>query len=117
MMTVIMFAKKELDNVKMSVESFRLFCDMDISFVLMDDGSVEGLQEWAKEQADLTYVFLDEGQVGYGKGMNLVRKELQIKEDLLLMEEGFLLTPGCLGRMTDALYEEGEIGAVGGGCK
>ena len=114
MMTVIMFAKKELDNVKMSVESFRLFCDMDISFVLMDDGSVEGLQEWAKEQADLTYVFLDEGQVGYGKGMNLVRKELQIKEDLLLMEEGFLLTPGCLGRMTDALYEEGEIGAVGG---
>ncbi len=114
MMTAIMFAYKKLENVKMSVESFRRFCDEDISFVLVDDGSVEELQGWAKEQADLTYVFLDEGQVGYGKGINLVRNELQVRGDLLLIEEGFLLTPGCLGRMTDALYEEDGIGAAGG---
>lgn len=114
MMTVVMFAYKELEHVKMTVESFRLFCDVDISFVLTDDGSVEGLQGWAKEQDDLTYVFLDEGQMGYGQGINLLRRELRMKGDLLLIEEGYLLTPGCLRRMAEALYEEAGMGAVGG---
>ena len=38
MMTAIMFAYKKLENVKMSVESFRRFCDEDISFVLVEIG-------------------------------------------------------------------------------
>lgn len=104
----------ELENVKLSVESFRLLADEEIVFVIVDNRSVDGWQEWVREQTDLTYVLLDEGDIGYGKAINMVRKELEIDTDLLIIESSYLLTPRCLSRLKELLYAKEETGAVCG---
>lgn len=114
MITVLLIAHNEIENVKLSVESFRLFCDMDISLVIVDNNSTDGLQEWAKEQEDLTYVLLDEGYMGCGKAINMVRKELGIDTDILTIESHYILTPRYLSRLRELLYGEEDTGAVCG---
>lgn len=114
MITVMLLAHNEIENVKMSIESIRLFSDIDISLIVVDNNSTDGLNKWAKEQRDLTYVLFDEGNVGWGKAINMVRHELQIDTDLLIMEGNYILTPGALSRMVQLAYEEENIGAVGG---
>ncbi len=112
--TIVMVAYNEIENVKVSVQSIRLFADVDVSLILVDNGSADGLQNWAKEQEDLTYVFMDEGHISCGKVMNMVRRELQIDTDLLIMGGHFMLTPGYLLRLAEVLYAEENVGAVGG---
>lgn len=114
MITVLMVVHNEYENVKIAVKSFRLFCDTEISFILADNHSTDGLQAWATEQTDLTYIYFDEGRMGYGAVINMVRKELGIDTDLLTMDGHYLLTPKCLSRMLEMLYSENDIGAVGG---
>ena len=92
MITVLMIAYNEIENVKMSVESFRLFCDVEISLVIVDNGSEDGLWDWAKEQLDITYVRTDERPMSCGKALNLVRKELEIDTDLLVIECRYMIT-------------------------
>ena len=113
-MTVLMFAYNEIEYVKLSVESLRLFCDMDVSLVIVDNGSTDGLQDWAREQTDLTYVFLDEGHMGHGEAINLVRSKMAIDTDLLIMEGHYMLTPRHLSRLVELLYAEEDIAAVSG---
>ena len=114
MITVMVLAYNELENIKKVIQSFRLFCDIDISLIIADNGSTDGLREWMKEQKDLTYVYMDEGSMGWAKVINSVRKELQINTDLLIMEGHYALTPGYLCYMVETLYEDEDNGAVGG---
>lgn len=112
--TAIVIAYNEIENVKNVIESFRLFGNADLSVILVDNGSDDGLEAWAKEQTDLTYVLLDEGHMGCGKALNMVRKELEIDTDLLIIEGHYLLTPGYLSRLSELLDREEDIGAVSG---
>lgn len=120
MVTVLMMAGfgkygyDGLENIKLTIESFRLFADIELSFVIVDNHSTDGLREWAQEQADLTYVLPDGEGIGCGKAINMVRKELGIDTDLLTMEGHYLLTPGCLSRLKELLYAKENIGAVWG---
>ena len=116
MITVLILAYNELENIKKTVQGFRLFGDIPISMVVVDNGSTDGLREWIKDQTDLTYVYLDEGSMGWAKAINSVRKELQINTDVLIMEGHYVLTPRYLRRLTEVLYEDEDIGAVGGVC-
>ncbi len=116
MITVLVLAYNELENIKKTIQSFRLFCDSPISLVVVDNGSTDGLREWIKDQTDLTYVYMDEGSMGWAKVINSVRKELQIDTDLLIMEGHYVLTPRYLQRLAEVLYEDEDIGAVGGVC-
>lgn len=116
MITVLILAYNELENIKKTVQGFRLFGDIPISMVVVDNGSTDGLREWIKDQTDLTYVYLDEGSMGWAKAINSVRKELQINTDVLIMERHYVLTPRYLRRLTEVLYEDEDIGAVGGVC-
>ena len=117
MITVMMLAYNECDIIKAAIQSFRLFSDIDISFILIDNGSTDGLQEWASEQADLTYVLMDEGPIGWGKAVNMVKKELDIDTDILIIEGNYMLTPQCLSRMAKLLHEEDDIAGVCGSAK
>ena len=112
MITVLILAYNELENIKKTVQGFRLFGDIPISMVVVDNGSTDGLREWIKDQTDLTYVYLDEGSMGWAKAINSVRKELQINTDVLIMEGHYVLTPRYLRRLTEVLYEDEDIGAV-----
>ncbi len=114
MMTVIMLAYNERNTVERAVENFRMFHDVDISLIILDNGSTDGLSEWASEQTDLTYIFMDEGFVNWGKAMNMVRQELKINTDLLIVEAGYRLMPNALLCMRDMLHRKAATGAVGG---
>lgn len=112
MLTVMMLAYNERKMVEMAVQSFRLFSDIDISLVVVDNGSTDGLREWAAEQTDLTCVFLEE-PMGWGKVINKIVQEFQINTDLLVIEGHYMLTPKCLSRMIELLHKEDSVGAVG----
>lgn len=114
MITAMVLAYNELGNIKKMVQSFRLLCDIDISLIIVDNGSTDGLREWMEEQTDLTYVYIDEGSMGWARVINSVRKELGIDTDLLIMEGHYALTPGYLYYMVETLYEDEDNGAVGG---
>lgn len=116
MITVIMLAYNERDMVERAVENFRMFHDVDISLIILDNGSTDGLSKWASEQTDLTYIFMDEGFVNWGKAVNMAKQELKINTDLLIVEAGYMLMPNGLLRMQDILHREESAGAVGGEC-
>lgn len=114
MITAMILAYNEAENIKKTIQSFRLFADIQISLVVVDNGSTDGLREWIKDQTDLTYVYMDEVSMGWAKAINSVKKELQIDTDLLIVEGHYALTPGYLQRLAKVLYEDNDIGAVGG---
>lgn len=113
-LNIIILAHNEAEYVKLSIQSIRMFADIDNLFVvLVDNNSTDGLQEWATEQTDITYVLNAEEGMPYGKIVNEVWDMLELKGDLLLLDPHFMLTPSCLSRMITTLYEEEHIGAVG----
>ena len=114
MITVLMLAGSGVESMELCIKSFRLFCDVEVSIVIVDDGSTAGLQDWARKQEDVTYVFLDEGKMSWGAALNMVRKELGIDTDLLTMDGNHMLTPKYLSRLSELLYAEEDIGAVTG---
>lgn len=113
--TVLMVAHNEAEYVKLSVQSFRMFADIEpLSIVLVDNHSEDSLAEWAGEQEDITYVYMDEGELFFGQVINAVCRELQIASDLLVMDAHYMLTPHALSQLQALLYQEEAIGAVGG---
>lgn len=114
MITVMMLAHHGHQMVEVVVQSFRLLSDMDISFIIVDKGSGDELREWASGQTDLTYVLIEEESAGWGKAINMAKRELHIETDLLIMEDKYMLTPQCLRRLEASLHAEEDIGGVCG---
>ena len=113
-MEIVIIAENEAEYVKLSVDSIRMFADVeDLAVTVVDNGSTDGLDEWAKEQTDITYVYMDEGRTPFGKLINQVREALQLKGDMLVMRACFMLTPHCLSNMLKTLQEGTDTGAVG----
>lgn len=114
-LTILMIAYNNFNYVKVAVDSIRKWGDVgNIELIVVDNHSSDGLQNWAQSQEDFTYVLMDEKVEGYGKIINEVRKELGIKGNLLIMEGHYVIMPGCLSRLCNALQEDEKIGAVGG---
>lgn len=112
---LILIAHNEKEAVKLAIESIRKFSDVDnLSVIVVDNFSSDGLGEWAGEQTDFTYVLMDEQQMPVGAALNEVIEGLGLQGDLLIMEGHCLITPGCLVRMRDVLYSNEKTGAVGG---
>lgn len=114
MITVMMLANNECEIVKVAIQSFRLFSDMDISVILIDNGLTDDLREWASGQDDLTYVLMDEGPMGWGQAVNKVKRELHIDTDILIIEGNYLLMPQSLSCMVKLLHEKNETAGVYG---
>lgn len=113
-LTIVMIVENEAEYVKLALESIRIFADIeDYAVVVVDNGSTDGLQQWASEQDDFTYVYVDENRMPFGQAVNEVCRMLEIDGDLMLMDAHFMLTPNCLSGMRKALYENDTIGAVG----
>lgn len=113
-MNIIISTHNQTEYVKLSLQSIRMFADIDhLSVILIDNNSTDGLQEWATEQTDITYIFNDEENMPYGRIINQVHSMLDLTGDLLLLDPHFMLTPACLSRMISTLYEQEDIGAVG----
>ena len=114
-MTILMVLRNAAEYTQLSIQSIRMFSDVeDLSVVVVDNHSEDALAEWAREQEDITYVYMDEGDLPFGKVVNQVCHTLDIDSDLLIMDAHYMLTPHALGRMQALLYQESTIGAVGG---
>ena len=114
-LTILMVAENEKEYVQLSLEALRLFAGVkDLAVVVVDNGSTDGLKEWAATQNDFTYVYADEGKMSFGEVVNQVRELLHIDTDLLIMDPHFMVAPGALQDMQKVLHEEESIGAVGG---
>lgn len=112
--TVLLIQHNAAEYTKMSLQSIRLFADVEaLSVVLVDNHSDSPLNEWAREQEDITYIYMDEGQLPYGQVVNAVCQQLQIVDDILIMDSHYMLTPHALSRMQTLLYQKDTIGAVG----
>ena len=113
-LTILMVAENEMEYVQLSLEVIRLFTDVeDLSVIVVDNGSTDGLKEWAATQNDFTYVYAEEGRMPFGKVVNQVRELLHVDTDLLIMDPHFMVAPGALTDMLRVLHEEENIGAVG----
>ncbi len=113
-LTIMIIAYNEFEWVKESIESIRRFNDVEnLQVIVVDNCSEDGLREWAGSQEDFTYIFVEEGVLGYGKLINEVMDLLKVDTDLLVMEGHYLLTPACLSRLQRALCQDDSIGAVG----
>lgn len=113
-MTIFLVADTNTEMIKCSVESVRMFADVDnLEVILIDTGAQPDLREWAANQEDITYVYMDEDGLTYGQTIKHVWKELEIEDDILLMSGNFCLTPMCLTRLNRALYGNEQIGVAG----
>lgn len=114
-LTVLMVLHNEAEYAKLSLQSIRMFADVEnLSVVLVDNHSEDTLREWASLQEDITYVYMDEGQLPFGQVINKVCSALRIEGDVLIMDGHYMLTPHALSRLQAMLYEEEINGAVGG---
>lgn len=113
-MTILMVLHNAAEYVKLATQSIRMFADVeDLSIVIVDNHSDDTLTEWAGEQEDITYVYMDEGELPFGQVVNKVCDALEIDGDLLVMDAHYMLTPHALGRMRALLHGEEAVGAVG----
>lgn len=114
-MTIIMVLHNAAEYAKLSIQSIRMFADVEqLSIVVVDNHSEDTFAEWAGEQEDITYVYMDEGKLPFGQVINIVCSALQIDSDLLIIDAHYMLTPHALSRMQVLLYQEETTGAVGG---
>lgn len=113
-LNIIISAHNQAEYVKLSLQSIRMFADIEsLSVILIDNNSTDGLQQWAMGQTDITYIFNDDENMPYGQMINQIHHMLSLQGDLLLLDPHFMLTPSCLSRMITTLYEKNDIGAVG----
>ncbi len=114
-LTILMVVHNEAEYAKFSMDSIRMFADVDdLSVVIIDNHSEDGLSRWAGEQEDITYVYMDEGKQPFGKILNEVCRELQPEGDLLIMDPHYMLTPHGLSRLQTVVYQKNAIGGVAG---
>lgn len=114
-LTILMVLHNEAEYAKLSLQSIRMFADVEnLSVVIVDNHSEDMLGEWADTQEDITYIYMDEGELPFGQVVNKVCQALQIEDDLLIMDPHYMLTPHALSRLQEVLYREDIIGAVGG---
>ena len=112
--TILLLAMNELPFVQLSLDSIRRFgMDLNISVILVENMQVEGLREWAGEQADISYAYMDDGVKAWGDCINQVLDAFQVEGKILFLQSGFLLTPNCLREMLSCFEGMQEIGAVG----
>lgn len=114
-LTILMVLHNEIEYAKFSLQSIRLFADVEnLSVVMIDNHLDDKLADWAKAQEDITYVYMDEGEMPFGKMLNEVCNGLRIKGDLLVMDAYYMLTPHALSRLQAGIYQDDTIGAAGG---
>lgn len=85
-MTVLIYVENEIKEACECIESIRTnIGDSPINVILIDNHSNDGLFDWASLQDDFTYVNLDEKRENYGTAINMVVRELNITDDLIIL--------------------------------
>ncbi len=80
--------------------------------IVIDSGSTDGIREWLEKQDDILLV-LNEKFHGFAAGCNQGAKLANPQNDIFLLNNDAILTPGAFLNMRLALYSKKKLGAVG----
>jgi len=104
-MVILIYAENQCEEARGCIEQLREnIGNNEVDVVLIDNYSDDGLREWAKEQTDFTYVYLDEGKENYGKAINMVVDGLGIEDDLVVVPAGTSFCEGTVDRINDFIH-------------
>lgn len=110
--SIIILTYNKLDYTQQCIESIREYTDKgSYEIIVVDNASTDGTREWLKSQADI-YTVLNESNVGFPKGCNQ-GIEVANGENIVLLNNDVIVTPGWLDILCNALYSSDDIGAVG----
>ena len=113
MVTILILACDEAELAIRAVESVRNSVgETEIEVVLVDNGSSDGLSEWASTQGDITYVYMDNGVEPWSKVLNEVINELPITGDFVVMHANQCMAKGCMESLVRNLYSDEMIAMI-----
>lgn len=112
--TIIIIANDELENIKNCLTSIRYYLKDIEEIIIVDNASNDGTHEWLQKEPGITWIYFDEGKQTYAKLLNKIIKELDIKNDMLILRAAYLVTMNGLEKMQYALNENEDVAVVGG---
>ena len=101
-MNIVLYVRDSKDYAIISVNALRALSGVEserIDLYVLDNASEDGLRDWAVQQEDLTYIYMDEGYVPVGKAVNMLVRELEFSEDFVFLTAGSLPVPGALSKL------------------
>lgn len=114
MVTILVLAHNEKENAIKAVESIRSYEGInELSVILVDNASTDGLGDWARLQEDISYAYMEKGIEAWGSVINQVIDGFEIDSDILIMQSRYILLPKSLERMLECLHSEDKIALVG----
>lgn len=110
--SIVILTYNRLDYTKQCIESIRKFTKKNsYEIIIVDNNSVDGTIEWLKQQHDITTILNNEN-LGFPAGCNQGMKTAK-GDNILLLNNDTIVTPGWLDNMIACLYSSESIGAVG----
>ncbi|WP_051211756.1 methyltransferase domain-containing protein [Butyrivibrio fibrisolvens] len=114
MVTILVLAHDEKDMTIQCISSIRTFVEKkELSVILVDNGSTDGLKEWAQEQQDISYVYFDDGLEPWGSVIRKTIDAFEIDTDIVVMQSRVILLPGSITCMELQLNADSNTAMVG----
>lgn len=109
--SIIILTRNGLADTKACVESIRHHTPEPHELVFVDNGSTDGTLQWLQAQADVRLIPSEEN-LGFGGGCNAGLSAAR-GDELLLLNNDTIVTPGWLRSLRHELHAHPEHGVVG----
>lgn len=110
--SIIILTYNKFDYTKQCIESIRQYTDRgSYEIIVVDNASTDETVEWLKQQEDIKLI-LNEVNNGFPKGCNQ-GIEISTGDSILLLNNDTVVTKNWLTNLTNCLYSDESIGAVG----
>lgn len=108
---ISIIAHNQFSLVQQQLKNLVAFTDNNVSVVIVDQSSHDGLTEYLKNQDILDYILCEEIE-NYAVILNTIIKEFAIETDLFILSAEHFLLPKCIEIMQKILYQHESFGAV-----
>ena len=98
--------------MKKCLKALKDECTENDEIIVVDNASTDGIAQWLRQQTGIRLIENGDN-VGFSIGCNIGVIASEENNDILLINNDAVLTPGALFWMRMALYENLNIGAVG----
>lgn len=98
--------------MKKCIKAIKDECFEGDEIIVVDNASTDGIAKWLRQQTGIRLIENGDN-VGFSIGCNIGIIASQEENDVLLINNDAVLTPGALFWMRMGLYEDSNVGAVG----
>jgi len=109
--SIIMLTWNQLPYTQMGLESIRKHTHLPYELIMVDNGSTDGTADWLRGQSDL-HLIANVENLGFAKGVNQ-GLAVATGENVLLLNNDTVVTPGWLRRLLEGLHSEPTVGLAG----